>query len=125
MRRRSWYLFLLLTLWGYGLTDARATAPSANDSAQDAMSRDLLEVTIPELEQMYRSHKYTVTQVVQWYLARIAKYNGVYRAVQTVDREGALATAAGEDAEAAAGGSQYQRGPMWGVPIVTKANTSI
>ena len=89
------------------------------------MSRDLLEVTIPELEQMYLSHKYTVTEVVRWYLARIAKYNGIYRAVQTVDKEGALAAAAREDAEAAAGGSQYQRGPMWGVPIVTKANTSI
>ena len=111
--------------------DARAAAPTAsNDSAQsamsqDAMSRDLLEITIPELEQMYSNHKYTVTEVVQWYLARIAKYNGIYRAVQTVDREGALATAAKEDAEAAAGGGHYQRGPMWGVPIVTKANTSI
>ena len=111
--------------------DARAAAPTAsNDSAQsamsqDAMSRDLLEITIPELEQMYSNHKYTVTGVVQWYLARIAKYNGIYRAVQTVDREGALATAAKEDAEAAAGGGHYQRGPMWGVPIVTKANTSI
>jgi Asp-tRNA(Asn)/Glu-tRNA(Gln) amidotransferase A subunit family amidase len=89
------------------------------------MSRDLLEVTIPELEQMYRDHKYTVTQVVQWYLARIAQYNGIYRAVQTVDATGALATAAREDAEAGAGGSHYHRGPMWGVPIVSKANTSV
>ena len=126
MRPRPWYLLLLLALLGQGWMDAQATPPSAsNDSAQDAMSRDLLEVTIPELEQMYSSHKYTVTEVVQWYLARIAKYNGIYRAVQTVDSEGALATAAREDAEAAAGGSAYQRGPMWGVPIVTKANTSI
>ncbi len=92
---------------------------------QAAMDRDLLEVTIPQLEEMYRSHKYTVTQVVQWYLARIAKYNGIYRAVQTVDEKGALATAAREDAEAKAGGANFQRGPMWGVPIVTKANTSI
>jgi len=126
MRPRPWYLLLLLCLWGQGRMIAQATPPSAsNDSAQDAMSRDLLEVTIPELEQMYSSHKYTVTEVVQWYLARIAKYNGIYRAVQTVDSEGALATATREDAEAAAGGSAYQRGPMWGVPIVTKANTSI
>src|ERR1700679_3897103 len=123
MRRRPWYMLLLLTLLPYGFMDAQATTPSA--STEDAMSRDLLEVTIPELEQMYSSHKYTVTQVVQWYLARIAKYNGIYRAVQTVDSEGDLATAAREDAEAAAGGSQYQRGPMWGIPIVTKANTSI
>jgi amidase len=126
MRSRSWYLLLLLPLLGRGWMAAQATTPSAsNDAAQDTISRDLLEVSIPELEQMYSSHKYTVTEVVQWYLARIAKYNGIYRAVQTVDREGALATAAREDAEAAAGGSQYQRGPMWGVPIVTKANTSI
>lgn len=89
------------------------------------MDRDLLEVTIPHLEEMYRSHKYTVTQVVQWYLARIARYNGIYRAVQTVDEKGALATAAREDAEAKAGGSKFQRSPMWGVPIVTKANTSV
>ena len=123
MRPRPWYMLLLLTLLAHGFMDAQPTPPSA--STQDAMSRDLLEVTIPELEQMYSSHKYTVTQVVQWYLARIAKYNGIYRAVQTVDSEGALAMAAREDAEAAAGGSHYQRGPMWGVPIVTKANTSI
>jgi amidase len=118
MRSRLWCLLLLLTLLGHGRMDGQTTA-------QDEMSRDLLEVTIPKLEDMYSSHKYTVTQVVQWYLARIAKYNGIYRAVQTVDREGALATAAREDAEAAAGGSHYQRGPMWGVPIVTKANTSV
>jgi amidase len=122
MRSRPYYLLLLFTLLGQGWMDAQTTPPSASN---DAMSRDLLEVTIPELEQMYRSHKYTVTDVVQWYLARIAKYNGIYRAVQTMDREGALAAAAREDADAAAGGSDYQRGPMWGVPIVTKANTSI
>ncbi len=126
MRPRPWYLLLLLILLAKGWMHAQATPPSANsDARQAAMNRDLLEVTIPELEQMYRNHKYTVTEVVQWYLARIAKYNGIYRAVQTVDREGALAAAAGEDAEAAAGGSHYQRGPLWGVPIVTKANTSI
>ena len=83
------------------------------------MSRDLLEVTVPQLEQMYRDHKYTVTQVVQWYIARIAKYNGIYRAVQNVDAAGALATAAREDAEAT------PHGALWGIPIVIKANTSV
>lgn len=94
-------------------------APAFAVDSQDAMSRDLIEVTVPQLEQMYRDHKYTVTQVVQWYMARIAKYNGIYRAVQNVDAAGALATAAREDAE----GTPH--GPLWGVPIVTKANTSI
>jgi Asp-tRNA(Asn)/Glu-tRNA(Gln) amidotransferase A subunit family amidase len=63
--------------------------------------------------------------VVQWHLARIAKYDGIYRAVCAVDAPGALATAAREDADAARGGSSLARGPMWGVPIVIKANTSI
>ena len=89
------------------------------------MDRDLLEVTIPQLEQLYQSHKYTVTEVVRWYMARIEKYNGIYRAVQNLDVPGALATAAREDAEAKAGGSSFVRGDMWGVPVVTKANTSI
>ena len=103
----SWFFLLLFT------------APVFAADSQDAMSRDLIEVTVPQLEQMYRDHKYTVTQVVQWYMARIAKYNGIYRAVQNVDARGALATAAREDAEGT------PRGPLWGVPIVTKANTSI
>ena len=94
-------------------------------ASQEAMDRDLIEVTIPRLEQLYGSHKYTVTEVVRWYLARIEKYNGIYRAVQNLDAPGALATAAREDAEARAGGATFVRGPMWGVPILTKANTSI
>jgi Asp-tRNA(Asn)/Glu-tRNA(Gln) amidotransferase A subunit family amidase len=68
---------------------------------------------------MYRDHKYTVTQVVQWYMARIAKYNGIYRAIQNVDTAGALAAAGREDAESG------PHGALWGVPIVTKANTSV
>jgi Asp-tRNA(Asn)/Glu-tRNA(Gln) amidotransferase A subunit family amidase len=85
----------------------------------------MLEVTIPKLEELYRSNKYTVTEVVHWYLARVAKYNGIYRAIQNVEERDALAIAAREDAEARAGGSSFVRGPLWGVPIVTKANTSV
>jgi amidase len=107
MRTLPWYLLLVLI-----------AAPSFAASP-DSMNRDLLEVTVPQLEQMYREHKYTVTQVVQWYRARIAKYNGIYRAVQNVDTAGALAAAAREDAEAS------PHGALWGVPIVTKANTSV
>jgi amidase len=90
-----------------------------------AMDGDLMEVTIPRLEGMYASHKYTVTQVVQWYAGRIGRYNGIYRAVQTVDLKGALAVAAKEDAAARAGGKGFVRGAMWGVPVVIKANTSV
>jgi Asp-tRNA(Asn)/Glu-tRNA(Gln) amidotransferase A subunit family amidase len=94
-------------------------------SPSPAIDRDLMEVTVPRLEQFYATHKYTVTEVVRWHLARIGKYNGIYRAVQTLDSTGALRTAAQEDADVKSGGASFVRGPLWGVPIVIKANTSV
>jgi len=128
MKMRASYCLLLVVLavLETGCLYGQTRAPSnRKKAAQEAMDRDLLEVNIPQLEQLYRSHKYTVTEVVRWYMARIENYNGIYRAVQTLDVLGALATAAREDAEAKAGGDSFVRGPMWGVPIVAKANTSI
>ncbi len=130
-RLNPWLLLVALSLTCIAVLTAQTSggATTSNSatggSRQAAMDRDLLEVTIPQLEKMYATHKYTVTQVVQWYLARIAKYNGIYRAVQTVDTKGALATAAEEDAAAKKRGPGFKRGPMWGVPIVIKANTSV
>jgi len=94
-------------------------------TSQSAMDRDLLEITIPRLQALYGSHKYTVTEVVRWHLARIQRYNGIYRAVQTIDEAGALAAAAREDADARAAGNGFAPSAMWGVPIVIKANTSV
>ena len=88
-----------------------------------AMDRDLMEVTVDRLHALYSQHRYTVTQVVQWHLDRIARYNGIYRAVQTLNAQAALAEAAREDSAAKQSG--FQPGLLWGVPIVTKANTSI
>ena len=48
--------------FNYSLYAQIATPPATSNAAMD---RDLLEVTIPRLEQMYRAHKYTVTQVVE------------------------------------------------------------
>lgn len=89
-----------------------------------AADRDLLDVTVPTLQQLYADKRYTVTQVLQWHLDRIDRYNGVYGAIETVLRESALADAARLDAEAAKGDGGA-RGPLWGVPIVIKANTSV
>jgi amidase len=125
LRASSCYRLVVLSLLNACCVYAQAGTPSARRSAQAAMDRDLLEVTVPQLEQLYRSHKYTVTQVVQWCMARIEKYNGIYRALQNLDAPGALATAAREDADAKADGASFVRGPLWGVPIVINANTSI
>jgi amidase len=132
MRVGLGYALVLLTTYGTASLQAQTAAPTmpqfsppAPSASQAAIDRDLYEVTIPQLEAMYRSHRYTVTEVVQWYLGRIGRYNGIYRAIENVDAQGALAGAAREDAEAKAGGNNFERGPMWGVPIVTKENTSV
>jgi amidase len=123
--RRQFGFFSLVLLLAIDCEILSAQARPATGISAKVMDRDLMEVTVPQLEAMYRNHKYTVTQVVEWYLARIAKYNGIYRAVQYVDTKGALETAAREDAEAKAGGGSFHPGPLWGVPIVTKENTSV
>jgi amidase len=87
------------------------------------MDRALMEISVPGLERLYAQHRYTVTQVTQWYLDRIARYDGTYRALLHVDAEGALKRAAEEDADAAS--KRARRGALWGVPIVVKANTSV
>ncbi|MGE5836701.1 MAG: amidase [Acidobacteriota bacterium] len=92
-------------------------------AAGAAIDRDLLDVTVAQLHRLYADRKYTVAQVVQWHLDRIDRYNGVYGAIETVLRREALARAASQDAEAAQ--SSGARPPLWGVPIVIKANTSI
>lgn len=95
------------------------TAPEPAASAT-TIDRDLLDVTVPQLQRFYAEKKYTVTQVVRWHLDRIDRYNGVYGAIETAFHEEALAEAANQDA----GGAQ-RHGPLWGVPIAIKANTSI
>ena len=86
-----------------------------------AMDRDLMEVTVSQLHDYYAHHRYTVSQVVDWYLKRIERYNGVYRPVEEVFAQDARAAAAREDAA----GPGTPHGALWGVPIVIKANTSI
>jgi Asp-tRNA(Asn)/Glu-tRNA(Gln) amidotransferase A subunit family amidase len=111
-----------------GLPTPSAPAAALRDTpelAPESIDDDLLEVTVDKLHALYDAKKYTVTQVTRWYLARIAKYNGVYRAMIHVDTAGALATAARLDAAAKAAGSNRQRAPLWGVPIVIKSNTAV
>ncbi len=86
-----------------------------------AMDRDLMEVSVPGLEALYAHHRYTVTEVTQWSLDRIARYDGTYRALLHVDAADALRTAALEDSDR----TRARHGALWGVPVVVKANTSV
>ena len=98
----------------------RTDVPRLAEKQRLAMDRDLMETSIPQLQALYAKHRYTVEQVTRWYLDRIAHYNGVYRDVQTVDVGGALKAARQQDAERSGA-----HGPLWGVPIVIKANTAV
>ena len=96
---------------------------ASHSASSSQMDRDLLDVTVDRLHELYLQHRYTVVQVVQWHLDRISRYDGIYRAVQTVTAKTALEEAAREDEEAKQPG--FHPGLLWGVPVVTKANTSI
>ena len=97
----------------------KASAP-AEAPVTSAMDRDLMDVTVPRLRQLYADKKYTVTEVVRWHLDRIDRYNPIYGAIETVLRDQALEAAERQDAQS--GGTH---GPLWGVPVVIKANTSV
>ena len=114
---------LLLLLLMTSPIPGQKPAPSGKVSPRVVMDGDLMDVTVDRLHQLYRQQRYTVAQVVQWHLDRIARYNGIYRAVQTVKDKAALAEAAREDEEAKQ--PSFTPGLLWGVPIVIKANTSI
>jgi amidase len=114
---------LLFFLFVPAVVCAQTPSSAPASAARAAMDRDLMDVTVDRLHTLYREHRYTVVQVVQWHLDRIARYNGVYQAVQTVTAKAALAEAAREDTDAKQAG--FRAGPLWGVPIVVKANASI
>lgn len=65
--------------------DAQPNKPSQSKS----MDRDLMEISVPRLEKLYAKQRYTVTEVTQWYLDRIDRYDGTYRAILYLDNRGA------------------------------------
>ena len=84
--------FLLTALLGVAsVANGAAAHPAPPVSSR--IDRDLIEVTIPKLQALYASHTYSVTQVVRWHLARIHRYNGVYRPVETLFEKQALEVA--------------------------------
>jgi hypothetical protein len=116
-------LVLVVTLLAAGCAPAPGPA-SSSARGTAAIDRDLLDVTVPQLHKFFADKKYTVTQVVQWHLDRIDRYNGVYGAIETVLRASALAEAKRQD-DFPERGAGNRPPPLWGVPIVIKANTSI
>jgi Asp-tRNA(Asn)/Glu-tRNA(Gln) amidotransferase A subunit family amidase len=123
--RLSVTVALLLLTIGICYVPAAEQAAPPQTAARRLPADALTEITIPQLEASYTARTFTVTEVTQWHLDRIARYDGVYKAVLHVDAAGALSTAAAEDRAARGGGAGSARGALWGVPIVIKANTSV
>ena len=114
-------ILLVTVLGALALEMSVAAPPVERHAGVNQIDRDLMEVTVTQLQRLYAEHRYTVTQVVRWHIARIRHYNGIYHPVETLLETQALEAAAHEDAER----GQAVRPPLWGVPVVIKANTSI
>lgn len=96
-------------------------APSVSDPAAPVFAIDLKEITIEQLQTGYEAGTYTIREIVQTYLDRIAALDDAgpeLNAIIQVNPD-ALAIAEALDRELQAGNS---RGPMHGIPVVLKDN---
>ena len=122
VRLRQCVLLVVATLTLLSCVQSAAPEPQSPNAQ---IERDLTDVSVTQLHALYASGKYTVTQVTQWHLDRIARYDKVYKAFLHVDSAGALETARAQDAAKRAAGSRFSPGPLWGIPIAIKGNTSV
>jgi amidase len=91
-------------------------------SCQTQIEKSFLEeVTITQLQQDYRQGKYTITEVVEEYLERIAAIDQNGPKLNSIIQinPDAMQIAAALDREMAAGDI---RGPMHGIPVILKDN---
>ncbi len=95
---------------------ARSPFPTAPAPASDTL--DVLELTATQVHDDFLAGHYTITELVQAFLDRIARYEDHYNAFISMNPE-ALAVAAALDEELRTSGL---RGPLHGVPVVIKDN---
>jgi Asp-tRNA(Asn)/Glu-tRNA(Gln) amidotransferase A subunit family amidase len=91
----------------------RTAAASAYGTGE--VPADLVELTIAGAAGLIRSGALDPVDLVEAHLARIAAYDGIYSAFNTVRAEEAVA-------EAKALGSGRHRGPLHGIPLAIKDN---
>ena len=117
------FLPLVASMALLGCTQPAAMVQAQANAAR--IDRDLADVSISQLRSFYAEGRYTVTQVTQWHLDRIARYDSTYKSFLHVDSTGALSAAAAADALKKSAGSQFTPPPLWGIPVVIKGNTSV
>lgn len=95
-----------------------AQSPAASPGSPARPAIEVVELTAVRVQEDLRAGRYTITQLVEAFLARIALYEGRYNAFISMNPD-ALSTAAALDGELATTGP---RGPLHGVPVVIKDN---
>lgn len=95
-----------------------ASALQSTAAAASSPSVDVVELTVVELQEGYRTSAYTVVEVVQAFLDRIGRYEDHYNAFISMNPD-ALEVAAALDEELRTTGP---RGALHGVPVVIKDN---
>jgi len=111
--KRAALVFLAVTLFAW---PAAADPPS-----QVPQSLQLVEATVPELQQALKTHLVTSEQLVQMYLNRIAAYSDAgphLNAFIHLNSE-ALDEARARDADRQSGRAH---GPLFGIPVLLKDN---
>lgn len=107
--RRSW---LVIAIGAVALTAGGISAPGVRTAP------DVVELTAVRVRDDLLAGRYTVTELTQAFLDRIARYEDHYNAFISMNPE-VLQIAAALDAELATTGP---RGPLHGVPVVIKDN---
>jgi amidase len=114
MKRLAFLIFLFIpALAGYAGADGRD-----HDRDHGRGRFDLMEATIPEIQEAFRTHRINSKQLVKMYLDRIEAYEGLLNGVIQINPE-VLEEAHRRDVERAMG---RVRGPLHGIPIALKDN---
>jgi len=110
---------LLLLIFVSGMISCRQVQHQASEGISDPNS--LEEITVTQMQHDYQQGKYTIRDVVSWYLNRIDSLDKNGPALNSVImvNPDALAIADQLDKELAEGKS---RGPLHGIPVILKDN---
>jgi amidase len=115
MKRLAFLLFLFIpALNGNAGVDGRDD--DDKDHGRDRF--DIMEATIPEIQEAFKKHRINSKQLVKMYLDRIEAFEGTLNAVIEINPD-VLEEAHRRDVERARGRS---RGPLHGIPIALKDN---
>lgn len=113
---------LFICIIGFTMLLSHDTLAADRKSMKDVAPHDLVFMSASELAQKIQSRQVTSLEVVDAYLAQIAKYNSKLNAIVTLDKEGARQRAKEADLALVRGEIW---GPLHGVPITIKDNIAV